>query len=207
MNAVFYSKVRNRDLFIYEIDGTDEEIAQFKNVLGENYRSNEDGKALFFTKFYSGPKQTLVLYNGKYMIDLKKLIFLESDFKNAKQNLWKIIDHSVSKDPRLSKVSDFWSSNRNNFEQFNNSIHVLPKNLKLSLFKAMHAYGISISDHVKLNPEELIERIENIEEQEETLRDVLREANDDAYYSRTNWSNYDDNLDMRQQSQDFWDQF
>ena len=207
MNAVFYSKVRNRDLFIYEIDGTEEEIAQFKNVLGENYRSNEDGKALFFTKFYSGPQQSLVLYNNKYMIDLKKLIFLESDFKNAGQNLWKIVDHSVSKDPRLLKVNDLWSSNRNNFEQFNNSIHDLPENLKLRLFKILDEYGISISPHANLKPDELVVLISQIEDHEDTMMEIMREANDDAYYSRTNWSNYNDNLDMREQSQDFWDQF
>jgi hypothetical protein len=72
MNAVFYSKVRNRDLFIYEIDGTDEEIAQFKNVLGENYRSNEDGKALFIganaPQIDLSPKQNV----GAFIIDRQK---------------------------------------------------------------------------------------------------------------------------------------
>ena len=105
------------------------------------------------------------------------------------------------------KVNDLWSSNRNNFEQFNNSIHDLPENLKLRLFKILDEYGISISPHANLKPDELVVLISQIEDHEDTMMEIMREANDDAYYSRTNWSNYNDNLDMREQSQDFWDQF
>lgn len=197
----YFKKVEQKNGFIYEIDGTENEIIQFKNVLGQHYRE-DNGKPLFFTKFYSGQQRALVLYRDNYVLDLKKLRFLETKFQNENHNLWKIIDQCVSKDPRIEKVKDLWSLNRCNHPQFNNRVHLLPDHLKTNLFQILNEYCISFSSHAQLNHAELNKYIEDIKDEEATMREISRDARSDS-----KWSNYNDNLGMRQQSQDFWDQF
>jgi hypothetical protein len=48
-------------VFVYAVDGTDAELAQFKDVQGEdNYRESDDGEPLWFTTRMAGDRPTLL---------------------------------------------------------------------------------------------------------------------------------------------------
>jgi hypothetical protein len=159
MEAIFYRKVKNKNLFIYEVKANPSELFDYKSILAQNYRTSEDSKPLFFTKFYSGLKRPLVFFNEKYTIDLKKIRFLENDFINEKQNIWNIIDHCESNDPRLNKVKILWSINKTSNDLFNSDVHKTPLYLKTKLFNVLKEYGILIAEHAKMNEEEANEII------------------------------------------------
>lgn len=47
-------------VFVYTVDGTDAEMAQFKDLQGDNFRESDDGEALWFTTKVAGPNPDLL---------------------------------------------------------------------------------------------------------------------------------------------------
>lgn len=53
--------VKGQWVYVYDVHGTDQELADYKNVKGANYRENETtGKPLFWTVEYFGPEIDLI---------------------------------------------------------------------------------------------------------------------------------------------------
>jgi hypothetical protein len=53
--------VKGQWVYVYDVHGTEQEIADYKNVKGANYRENDTtGKPLFWTVEYYGPQIDLV---------------------------------------------------------------------------------------------------------------------------------------------------
>jgi len=53
--------VKGQWVYVYDVHGTDQEVADYKNVKGANYRENDaTGKPLFWTVEYYGPQIDLI---------------------------------------------------------------------------------------------------------------------------------------------------
>lgn len=77
MNAVYkdcYVSKKGTDTFIYEVQGTAEELAAYKEAKGEYYREDENGKPLFFYTNYVGERAKLIITtNGNVVPDRSAL--------------------------------------------------------------------------------------------------------------------------------------
>jgi hypothetical protein len=208
MRAIFFSTVPHRSLFIYKIEGSVQELENFKLNLNSKYRESRNGSSLFFTKFFSGLTCEMTFYNGNYMTDFKKLHFLQNDFALQQQNLWSIIDHCTSLDPFyytpehlrtnvdktnswflydnsiIESVEPMWSLNRIKNKNFNNNFHLVPIPLKQKLLKVLEEYSIPIQKHVFMNKHDFEAHVERLKNARENYRETLIEASNDAYFTK-----------------------
>lgn len=47
-------------VFVYTVDGSDEELGEFKDKQGDNYRESDNGEPLWFTTRVAGPNPDLL---------------------------------------------------------------------------------------------------------------------------------------------------
>lgn len=59
-------------VFVYTVDGSDEELAQYKDSVGAtNYRESDDGEPLWFSTRVAGPSPTLLFTaKGQVVADM-----------------------------------------------------------------------------------------------------------------------------------------
>ena len=221
----YLTKLKKSNLFIYYIEGPAEEILDYKKLVG-NYFQTEENEPLLFTNFYSFWGRPLVFQNGKYELDMNKLFDLEVVFNSSKQNLWALIAHARSKFPQSTHRKNIWTLNRNSNESYNINVHSLPLDLKNELLAILEEYEVSFSSHVYLSEEEAelasAEMIEmNCFDYDQYLRltdlELMTEKDRDEYEqsARDPWedihkswrSNINNNLDIDQQSENFWNLF
>jgi len=70
-SARSYTSKAGNKVFVYEVTGTQEELAKFKAAQGENYRETEAGVALWFTTRSVGNSGKLIITtNGKVVPDM-----------------------------------------------------------------------------------------------------------------------------------------
>lgn len=70
-SARSYTSKQGNKVFVYEVTGTQDELAKFKAAQGENYRETEAGVALWFTTRSCGPTGNLIITtNGKVVPDM-----------------------------------------------------------------------------------------------------------------------------------------
>ena len=66
-----YTSKNGNKVFVYAVSGTKEELAKFKDAMGDNYRQAEDGTPLWFTTRSAGEKADLIITpNGKVIADM-----------------------------------------------------------------------------------------------------------------------------------------
>lgn len=79
MKATFVKSYRSKNTgtvtFMYKVTGTQEEIAEYIQTQGTNYRPDENGNPLFFTINYAGPVCNLLKTQrtSKYIADMSEL--------------------------------------------------------------------------------------------------------------------------------------
>jgi len=86
-----YKKADNnggyRNVFVYTISGTQDEIASYQDAAGVNYRENENGQPLFFSNTFAGTTVSLIQTQaGRYIIDTAAFAQAEgmlTNFANA----------------------------------------------------------------------------------------------------------------------------
>jgi hypothetical protein len=177
MNVAFYKKVKKKDdriLFLYEVEGTSEELEEYKVRVGKHYRVSDNGKPLYFTPWYGGYRVPYKWDGSSYQFDTMDLDELSSDFLHAGQDFWRVIDHASSSDIRYPKER-MWSVNHGFKEGNNTKVHQVPTSLKTKLFEIMSKYNIPIAKHALLTQPEAEEEIANLNEME-------AEASSDAEY-------------------------
>ncbi len=168
MKAQFWEKSKQRGLFLYAIFGTELEIDAYKKQQGEFLRMTEEVIPLLFSKQFWGYDAPIRFTSNRYHIEIRDLEDLFSHFWYYKQNLWQIIDHASSKDPRVEKIEPKWCLNRPKNEAYNSSVHLLPPELKKLLFDVLKQYGIEVAAHAALNESESLELISELEEEDDS---------------------------------------
>jgi len=63
------------DVYVYSVEGTDTELANYKKAQGKNYREDkESGKALWFSSRYSGEVADLIITSkGSVIADMSEM--------------------------------------------------------------------------------------------------------------------------------------
>ena len=68
-----YRSSNGNPTFVYQVNGTTEEMEQFKAIQGSYYREDENGVALWFTTRYIGDAGSLIITsNGKVVPDMSE---------------------------------------------------------------------------------------------------------------------------------------
>jgi hypothetical protein len=178
MEAIFYKQFewKQPQLFVYEILGTEAELAQYELLKGSFLRHSIKGHPLYFTRKYCGNIRPFVFWPKKkdYFIEYKEILSLEMPFINLRNNLWTIIDKSISKDPRPGKFEQLWSINRKSYDNFNDSLDQLDQYLKEKLFETLIACQIPIAPHTSMEEAELEELFNELDEAYKEIADELR---------------------------------
>ena len=154
MNATLLSSARTkRGFLLYLLEGSQEELDDFKLRQGKYYRTTESGQPIFITGGFSGHSGKLVYFNGRYVIDIRKILFLHNKFQYDGHNLWAIIDHCIDNDPRvfLRNSALSWRHFRQNDPSLNISYYQLQHNLKELLLDALKCHNINVASHINMD--------------------------------------------------------
>lgn len=77
LNAKFERKYRSHkgsNVFVYTVSGTADALKAYQEAQGANYRTNDDGKPIYFsTKSFGLEGQLLITNNGNVIFDDTKL--------------------------------------------------------------------------------------------------------------------------------------
>lgn len=75
-----YPKTGGSTVFVYQIDGTPEELKQVEEIKGDGHRLDSNtGKPLHFTAFFAGDKCNFqITENNKFVVDNSKAERLKS---------------------------------------------------------------------------------------------------------------------------------
>jgi len=68
-----YRSKNGNTTFVYIVSGSNDQLAEFKEIQGDYFRESDDGKALWFTTRYCGDSVSLVLTGGdnpRYIPDM-----------------------------------------------------------------------------------------------------------------------------------------
>ena len=70
-----YTSKKGTDVFVYSVEGTDAELANYKKAQGKNFREDkETGKSLWFTTRYVGEITPLIITSkGSVIADLREM--------------------------------------------------------------------------------------------------------------------------------------
>lgn len=60
-----YRSKKGNTTFVYTVSGTKEQLAEYQEHQGDNFRESDDGKALWFTTRFCGDSASLVLTTGE----------------------------------------------------------------------------------------------------------------------------------------------
>ena len=76
-----------RNVFVYTVNGSQQEIAEYQETQGVNYRENDNGQPLFFSNTFAGTGVNLIkTQSGRYTVDTSAFAQAEgmlSNFANA----------------------------------------------------------------------------------------------------------------------------
>ena len=86
-----YKKADNnggyRNVFVYTVNGSQQEIAEYQETQGVNYRENDNGQPLFFSNTFAGNGINLIkTQSGRFTVDTSAFAQAEgmlSNFANA----------------------------------------------------------------------------------------------------------------------------
>ncbi len=68
-----YRSKKGNPTFVYTVDGSKEQLDEFKKAQGDYYREDEDGKPLWFTTRYIGEEGMLMITsNGNIVPDMSE---------------------------------------------------------------------------------------------------------------------------------------
>ena len=175
MEAHFYKKVKKNDgsiIFLYEVEGSNEELDIYKKRVANFFRTSDKNKPLYFTSWYEGEQGDLIWDSRSYKINTIDIAELSSDFFHAGYDFWRILDHSISNDIRF--ITDRrWSVNHGLKEGHNTKVYKLPIDLKNKLFELMKRHNIPIANHAYLSEKEAEESINQINEYEDEAKSQI----------------------------------
>ena len=72
-----------RNVFVYTVNGSQQEIAEYQETQGVNYRENDNGQPLFFSNTFAGTGINLIkTQSGRFTVDTSAFAQAEGMLSN-----------------------------------------------------------------------------------------------------------------------------